>query len=364
MVKKIVFVVERLSTGGAERVVAALANEVCKFHDCEAYIVTYHSEEMDEYNISSEVCRIALEKPNKGRLSTIYQRYLQLKKVIYGINPYCVFSLAIPKTDAVLMAALRKRKFPLIISERNDPARFPAKKSMRILRDYVYKRCDGMVFQTQGAQEYFNEVLKCDSTVICNPITAALPKRYEGEREHRIVNFCRIEPQKNLKMTIDAFELIHKEFPDYTLEFYGEGSQKCELEQYVKKISLADKVIFHGYSPNIHEKILKAALYVSSSDYEGISNSMLEAMAIGIPTICTNCPPGGAKSVIHDGENGLLVPVGDVKKMADTIRVVLADKDLQNRLSVNATQLAVLLQPELVAKKWMEFAEKVKENEC
>ena len=177
---------------------AALASEVCKFRDCEAYIVTYHSEEMDEYNISSEVCRIALEKPDKGRLSTIYQRYLQLKKIIYGINPYCVFSLAIPKTDAVLMAALRKRKFPLIISERNDPARFPAEKSMRILRDCVYKRCDGMVFQTPGAQEYFNEMVKCDSTVICNPITAALPKSMRGKGNIELL----ISAVLNLKRTL------------------------------------------------------------------------------------------------------------------------------------------------------------------
>lgn len=63
----------------------------------------------------------------------------------HEINPYCVFSLAIPKTDAVLLMALKNRKFPLIISERNDPARFPAEKSMKLLRNFVYKRCEGLV---------------------------------------------------------------------------------------------------------------------------------------------------------------------------------------------------------------------------
>ena len=244
MIKKIVFVVERLSTGGAERVVAALANEICEINNYEAYVITYHPKEQKEYYITPKVKRIALKKPNGGRWKTIYYRYQQLKKVIYEINPYCVFSLAIPKTDAVLLMALKNRKFPLIISERNDPARFPAEKSMKLLRNFVYKRCEGLVYQTSGAKDYFSNIVKCKSTIICNPITSTLPKRYEGKRDHRIVNFCRIEPQKNLKLAIDAFNLIRNEFPDYTLEFYGDGSQRPELEKYVGNLQLGNRVIF------------------------------------------------------------------------------------------------------------------------
>ena len=302
MTKKIVFVIERLSTGGAERVVAALANEICELNDYEVYIVTYHPKEQDEYYVSPRARRIALKKANGGRWGTIYQRYQQLKKVIYEINPYCVFSLAIPKTDAVLLLALKDRKFPLIISERND----------------------------------------------------------EGKREHRIVNFCRIEPQKNLKLAVDAFNLIRKEFPDYTLEFYGDGAQKQELEKYVDSLQLEDRVIFHGYSSCIHEKIINASLFVSTSDYEGISNSMLEAMAIGLPTICTDCPPGGAKSVISDGINGLLVPVRDVEKLAEAMRTVLKNESMQNEMSIKASLLAGALEPSVIAKKWINFADEVR----
>ena len=360
MTKKIVFVIERLSTGGAERVVAALANEICELNDYEVYIVTYHPKEQDEYYVSPRARRIALKKANGGRWGTIYQRYQQLKKVIYEINPYCVFSLAIPKTDAVLMLALKDRKFPLIISERNDPARFPTGKSMKLLRNFVYKHCEGLVYQTSGAKEYFNNIVTCKTTIICNPITSSLPKRYEGKREHRIVNFCRIEPQKNLKLAVDAFNLIRKEFPDYTLEFYGDGAQKQELEKYVDSLQLEDRVIFHGYSSCIHEKIINASLFVSTSDYEGISNSMLEAMAIGLPTICTDCPPGGAKSVISDGINGLLVPVRDVEKLAEAMRTVLKNESMQNEMSIKASLLAGALEPSVIAKKWINFAEEVR----
>lgn len=360
MTKRIVFIVERLSTGGAERVVATLANEICKLDTYEAYIITYHPKENDEYYISPMVRRIALKKSNYGRWRAIYQRYQQLKKIIYDIDPYCVFSLAIPKTDTVLMLALKDRRFPLIISERNDPARFPAEESMRQLRNFVYKRCEGLVYQTVGAKDYFDNIVTCKTTIICNPITSSLPGRYQGKREHRIVNFCRIEPQKNLKLAIDAFNLIRDEFEDYTLEFYGDGSQKQELEKYADSLHIGKNVIFHGYSSNIHEKIIKASLFISTSDYEGISNSMLEAMAIGLPTICTDCPPGGAKSVISDGENGVLVPVGDVEKLAEAMRTVLENEFIQNELSAKASLLAESLKPCIIAKKWLAFADEVR----
>ncbi len=360
MRKKIIFVVERLSTGGAERVVATLANEICNNKEYEVIIVTYHPKEIDEYRISPQIQRYALAECAGGRFIMIYHRYNELKKVIESLNPYCVISLAIPKTDAVLMMATRKRSFPLILSERNDPARFPVEKSMRNLRNFVYRRCDGLVYQTTGAKSYFENIVTCKTAVICNPITNKLPKRYQGEREHRIVNFCRIESQKNLKLAIDSFNLIHNEFPDYTLEFYGEGSQKEELEEYVEKLHLNNRVIFHGYSSRIHEKIVKAALFVSTSDYEGISNSMLEALAMGLPTICTDCPPGGAKSVIRNRENGILVPVRDKEKLAEAMRSVLNNQFFQNKLSLNASLLSDLLRPDVIAKKWIDFIEEVR----
>lgn len=359
--KKIVFFIERLSTGGAERVVAALANEICRSEIYEVYLITYLSEENDEYKILPKINRIALSQPKIGRISLIYHKYKELKRIINSIQPYCVFSLAIPKTDAVMMMAFRKRNFPIIISERNDPEHFPVEKSMKVLRNFVYRRCEGLVFQTLGAKKYFDNIITCKNKIICNPITSTLPKRYDGEREHRIVNFCRIEPQKNLKLTIDAFKIISKEFPDYTLEFYGEGSQKKELEEYVKKIRL-NNVIFHGYTSGIHEKIIKASLYVSSSNYEGISNSMLEAMAIGLPTICTDCPPGGAKSVITNGENGILVPVNNIEKLANAMRKVLHNKSLQLKISTNASLIVDKLNVNTIAKQWLDFAEELRQE--
>ena len=117
--KKIVFIIERLSTGGAERVVAALANKLCNDENYDVFIITYFPKEDEEYYISQKIHRFDIAKPDAGRMKTIFLKYLSLKSILKRINPYCVFSLAIPKTNVVLTAAVWKRKYPLIISERN-----------------------------------------------------------------------------------------------------------------------------------------------------------------------------------------------------------------------------------------------------
>ena len=360
--KRLVFIIDKLSTGGAERVATAIANEICQIQEYEVYVITYAEKEDKEYYLSEKVIRYAIARTDYGRIRTIVYKYRTLKKLLKEINPYCVCSLTIPKTNVVLMSASGKRKYPIILSERNDPARFPIEKSMRIARKYMYEKCDGMVFQTPGAKEYFSESIQSKSAVIPNPLTAALPERFTGEREHKIVNFCRIEPQKNLKMLINAFQIIAMDFQDYTLEIWGEGSQKEELQHYVKSIGLSGRILFHEYSGDIHNEIRKASLYVSSSDFEGISNSMLEAMAIGLPVICTDCPPGGARATIEDGLNGSLVPVGDEKALAEAMRDLLGNQTKLEAYSERATELRKKLRADIIAQKWVDVIEEVRKT--
>ena len=147
-------------------------------------------------------------------------------------------------------------------------------------------------------------------------------------------------------------------FPEYTLCIYGEGTERQHLEEKIKLLGLENKVLLPGHSHNIYEEIRKAALFVSSSDYEGISNSMLEAMALGVPTICTDCPAGGARETIRNGENGLLVPVGDRQALAAAIGQVLSDDILAQSLSNESRKLREQLSAATVAQKWLEVIEK------
>lgn len=356
--KKIVFVIERLFGGGAERVTAALANQLCQDPGLEIHMVVYTRREEEDYAADDRIRWHTLPPLPESKAGAILGRFRFLRDAVRTIGADYVVSLGTPRIAVLLALAMVGSKTPLILSERNDPAQFPVTKAWRCLRTFSYYLADAVVFQTTQARDYFPAAIRRKGTVICNPITGALPPRFEGERKKRIVNFCRLSPQKNLELLIDAFSDICGEFPDHTLCIYGEGDERSRLEEKIASLGLNDRVSLPGHSLHIYEDIRKDALFVSSSDYEGISNSMLEAIALGVPTICTDCPAGGAAETIRSGENGLLVPVRDRETMAGAMRRVLSDPELSERLSMGGCALREQISVPAIARQWLDVMKK------
>lgn len=189
------------------------------------------------------------------------------------------------------------------------------------------------------------------SVVILNPITDSLPKPYQGERKHRVVSFSRLEPQKNTPMLLDAFQKFQTSHPDYVLDIYGMDSLRDEL---IEKTKGNESIHIQPYTTDIHNAILDASMFALSSDYEELSNAMIEAMGCGLPTIVTDCPCGGARMVIQDGENGILVPVGDSDKIAQAMSRVADDKGLAAKLSQNGVKIRDMLNRQKIAAQWEE----------
>ena len=357
--KKIVFVIETLFGGGAERVTAALANGFCKDANNQIHIVTYNRDETKEYPV--DACIIRHEIGNvtgRNKIQRIYKRIARIRKIIKEIDPCCVISLGSPIIVYPLVVAMIGLGYPLVLSERNDPKSFPVSKFRRFFRLLCYVYSDGLVFQTCEAKSFFPKFIQNKGVVICNPITSKLPEPHQGKREHRIVNFCRLTSQKNLDLLIDAFSDICKELSQYSLHIYGEGEERERLETKIRMMGLSDRVVIHGYSNNIYADINNASLFVSSSNYEGISNSMLEAIALGIPSICTDCPAGGAREIIENGLNGFLVPVGDREKMAELMKKVLTDELLAKSISDEGQKLRDKISVAEISKKWVDLINK------
>lgn len=357
--KKIVFVISQLYGGGAERVTAALVNEMCKDRTLEMHLITYKQDENKDYFVDKKIIRHTMEMKEDGRIGAIFSRIAFLKNTIAKIDPCCVISLDGPRVVTLLTMSMIGSKIPLILSERNAPDRYPETKVLRAMRNFSYTLCDGIVFQTNEAKEYFPFYIKKKGIVISNPITGNLPTRFEGIREPRIVNYCRLDSQKNLDLLIDSFADIADDFPHYTLHLYGDGPEKSKLERKIQEMKLSEKVILHGYSECIYDEILKASLFVSSSNYEGISNSMLEAISLGIPSICTDCPAGGARETIINGVNGILVPTGNKTEMTKAMKKVLSDEKLATAMSKEGNQLREKISVNAITQQWIGFINEI-----
>ena len=165
----------------------------------------------------------------------------------------------------------------VIISERGDPEQSKNSKTTMAFLHKMFPRAHRIVFQSPDVQKWYRENMNVDGQVIFNPIKADLPDRYLGERQKKIVNFCRISREKNLELLLEAFELFHKEHPEYELFVYGDpvgdltdGYSEL-LEKRIAEKSLQEKIHISGSKKDIHTIVRDYAMFVSSSDFEGMS---------------------------------------------------------------------------------------------
>ncbi len=153
-------------------------------------------------------------------------------------------------------------------------------------------------------------------------------------------------------------------FSDYKLKIYGKGPLENELRTYTNDKGIQEKVEFMGFVDNIPEQFETASMFVLSSDFEGIPNALMEAMALGLPCVSTDCPAGGPRFLIEHGKNGLLVPVGDAEKMANAISKLILLPDYAEKIGDNARSIIENFEPSIIYNKWDEVIIKVAKDKC
>ena len=135
---------------------------------------------------------------------------------------------------------------------------------------------------------------------------------------------------------------------------YGEGPFLEQYKQQAERLGISGLIEYPGYVKGVAKAIREDGVFVLSSRYEGIPNSLIEALSIGIPCVSTDCTPGGPRFLTKDGNNGLLVPVDDVDAMADSINTIIENAELANRLSELGPTILSELSDDVISKKWIE----------
>lgn len=351
-----------LSRGGAERVTVMLA-EYFADRSYPVVIVTI-SRAASEYELPAGVDRIVLleEEKNTGVIGDIHFASSVIKKfhkVLLENKIELVLAMGVTGCPFVVLGAIGT-KAKVIVSERNAPGFFAGRKITKLISRFFLIFSDGYVFQTEDAKAYYGKLLRGGGVVIHNPLDVySLPERYSGVREARIVSVGRLERQKNHMMLIHAFSMIVEEFPAYMLEIYGEGKEREMLQRQINELGLQGRIQLMGNVTDVYMKICRASMFVFTSDFEGMPNALIEAMALGLPCISTDCPCGGPRELINDGDNGLLVPVGDVTATAEAMRQILRNEERASALGEAAYGIREKLKLEKIGSQWEEYVQDI-----
>lgn len=359
--RKIDFASYCLASGGAERVICNLANYLSNDEKNEIKIFTLYNLGV-AYKLNNNILVDANSLSSKESLMGKLNNSIKVVKKIIKDQPDCVIAFCPTMCLAICFSRVFSRtlkKVKLIISERNNPASEYKNKIIKYLVNFLYAKANIIVFQTNDAKRFFSKKIQKKGIVIPNPINEDFLNIdvKNVEKEKTIVNVGRLSEQKNQKMLINAFNNINKEIDEYKLVIYGNGELKEELIDLTKKLKIEDKVIFKGSVKNLNELLPKATIFVLSSDFEGMPNALMEAMAVGLPCIATDCPCGGPHDLI-DENNGVLIPVGDEKALSEKISYLIKNIKFRNEISKNAKLIVKKYNPAHIYKMWKEIIER------
>lgn len=355
--KKLFIMTHNLLGGGTERALTTLANAF--FRDgVEVSILTEYASPC-AYPLDPGIRVIPLTERTTCRSRDIFPVYRRLRRLVKAERPDAV--LALPeKVNVWTVLFLLGSGTPVVVSERNDPSRHPESRIKRLLRKLIYPCAGGFIFQTERQAAYFSPSIRRRATVLDNPLdTAALPAPFAGERNKTVVSAGRLEPQKNFPLLITAFAAFLPAHPGWKLIIYGEGSLREALAEQSKRLGLTEAILLPGRSERLAQDMREAGMFVLPSDFEGLPNALIEAMALSLPVIATDCPCGGPASLIRSGENGLLTPVGDAAALAQAMAHLAADPALAKRLGAAAYGVRNRLALKSVAGQWRAYIARV-----
>lgn len=374
------FHLNTLAQGGAERVVSNLANELVKGDDEVIITTEWYSE--DEFAIDERVKRLHVgfreDDERRGRFRKVFLRLKYLREAIKMENPDVVIAFT-RKPIYRTLAAMIGLSTPLIVCVRTDPKDHYEELTDKILLPLFNRSVAGAVFQTTGQRDFFSERWQRISTIILNPVNSKyfadnsdIPKSKTIAQHARIVDF------KNHPMLIDAFMMVHKKYPEYDLKIYGPDSFDGTMQIVKKKIKdyeAEDFIHLMGGSDELEKEIPKAEIYAFSSDWEGLPNTLIEAMAMGMPIVATDCPCGGPDTVMEkrtDGfviddssgklvatMDGILVPIKDPEALACGIIYMIEHPQFAAECASHARRISAVTNSANIVKQWKEYIDEV-----
>ena len=347
---KIAFIISSLGSGGAERVLSLLANY---FSDKNKVIILTLSSDESFYPLNKNIQHIKLNliKESKNIFDSFVNsvnRIFILKKVLKEIDADINISF-MTHTNILAIIASKITKKKIIISER-IAYDFYNSDILNFIRRLTYPLSDFLVVQTHADKKHYNYLKNIE--VIYNPLNL---KTNNLKKENIILAVGRLDKQKGFDNLIKAYSKLKT---DWKLFIAGDGQEKKNLDNLIKKLNLKDNIFLIGNQENIFEWYAKASIFVLSSQKEGFPNVLIEAMSMGCSVVSFDCPYGPGE-IIENNINGILVENQNIDKLALSIQRLIDNKDLREKLSKEAIRVREKYSIEKIANKWEKVMQKV-----
>lgn len=342
----LMIVIHSLRGGGAERVAVDMA-DYWQARGCRVCLVTQSDDREDAYPIPDGVRRVALglAGDSRGAWAALWgnlRRFLALRRLLRKHRPAVVLGM-MTRSSILSVLAARGLSCRVIVTEHTHPPIQHLPPVWQRLRGWAYPHADAVIALTRGTAQWLDEKLPgVQAQVIPNAVHWPLadeeprlvPERVPGR--FRLLAVGRLHPVKGFACLLNAFAELASFCPDWDLTILGEGKEREKLEALRDELGLQNRVSLPGRVGNMVDWYAAADLYVLSSRIEGLSNTLLEAMAAGLPCVAFDCETG-PREIIRDGIDGVLVrPVQDAEALACQLVALMKDADLRARYAERA----------------------------
>jgi len=363
---RVTLVISSLTADGAERVLTVMANYWTEL-GWSVTILTLNSGPPGlplTDGVTHRALAVAGETSGlPAKIVGNVRRVSVLRRAIKDTSPDVVVSfMTYPNVASILAAAGLGR--PVIVCERLDPRYSTTPWVWDSLRRVLYPRATRVVVQTDQARNYFSRSTRLRTRVIPNPVVrhsdmedGIAPSARAGSRRTAI-GMGRLTEQKGFDLLLRAFAEVAPVYPEWTLEIWGEGSQRGLLEKLVDELALGTRVRMPGRTEHPLLAMRRSDLFVLSSRFEGFPNVLCEAMACGLPVISFDCP-SGPSTIVRDGIDGVLVPPGDAHSLAAAMCGLMGDDAERRRLSTRAPEILERFNLHDVMQMWSDLVRDV-----
>lgn len=350
---RILFLVSSMQGGGAERVAAFLCNAWAEAGHQVTLMPTFSGKGNVVYDLEPRVHLDFLSDHVAGHRGRL-RRILALRAIYRSLKPDVVVSFLTDVNIAALLAGFGTR-VPVVVSERSYPPLLQPKPRalIRLLRRWLYPRAAAVIAQNRETARWLEAACPGSTVkVLPNPITLTPAPLRPTKDRRMILSVGRVVASKRNRLLIDVFARIAPQFPDWDLVIVGDGPDCAPLMAHVATLGLGGRVLFPGRASDVSQWYARAGLYVLASEYEGMPNTLIEAMAHGLASVVFDILTG-PRDVTDDGTLAVLLPDDHHDARLETaLRDLLSDENLREELGHKALAIRDVLSAKRILADW------------